>query len=266
METLQRSFRYVLAAVLVAYTGCDDEEASGPADTATDVTDAADDAAAEVADSQDEAADAVADADQGDVAEGPYGGTLQLAALFELPDGLDPTIEYYAVSWQLLNRLLLRTLVAYEGVAGPSGNVVHPDLAAQLPTVSEDGLTWTFVLRDDVYYGPPFEDVQVVSGDFVRAFERLAVLGSYSFYYVTIEGFVAYADGEAETISGLVTPDDQTLEIHLTEPTGHLDYLVTMPATAPIPRFEDAPWGVAEGHDEGYGGFQVATGPRQIEE
>ena len=51
---------------------------------------------------------------------------------------------------------------------------LQPDIAAALPEVSADGLTWTFTLKSGVKYGDPFGDVSVTSGDIVRALEREA--------------------------------------------------------------------------------------------
>ncbi len=50
-----------------------------------------------------------------------------------------------------------------------------------------------------------------------------------------IEGFDDFGAGKADSISGLSAPDDQTLVVKVTEPTGDLPWRFTMPATAPIP-------------------------------
>ena len=84
----------------------------------------------------------------------------------------------------------------------------------------------------------------MTAGDFIRALERTADptanIGGYSFYYSVIEGFDDYAAGKAESISGLTAPDDSTLVIKLTEPTGDLGYRFAMATTAPIPPNGDA--------------------------
>jgi peptide/nickel transport system substrate-binding protein len=53
-----------------------------------------------------------------------------------------------------------------------------------------------------------------------------------------------------------------------TEPTGDLPYRMAMPAAAPIPPNPDDPGarlGIAEGHDDNFGRFQVGTGPYMFE-
>ena len=143
-------------------------------------------------------------------------------------------------------------------------------LAATMPEVSGDGLTWTFRLKDGIAYGPPLEDTQVVAGDIIRALDREAVMASgdtYAFYYSVIEGFDAMVRGEADSISGMEAPDDRTLVVHLTHPAGDLADLFAMPATAPIPAAPSEPstrLGVAGGVDA-YGSFLVASGPYMIE-
>jgi peptide/nickel transport system substrate-binding protein len=137
-----------------------------------------------------------------------------------------------------------------------------------LPEISSDGLTYTFALKSGINYGDPFGDVEVTSGDIVRALEREsdpnASVGGYNFYYNVIDGFEDFGAGKADSIKGLETPDDSTLVVTLTEPAGYLPYLFSMHASAPIPPNGDAPLGAAEGHTRDYGRFLVATGPYQF--
>jgi ABC-type transport system substrate-binding protein len=66
-----------------------------------------------------------------------------------------------------------RTLLAYPGPPTlEGGTILHADLAASEPTVSADGLLWTFTLRPDVRYQPPYDDRTVVAADIIRAIER----------------------------------------------------------------------------------------------
>jgi peptide/nickel transport system substrate-binding protein len=168
----------------------------------------------------------------------------------------------------------VRTLFAYAGLPGGEGGAeARPDLASSWD-VSPDALTWTFTIREGIRYGPPLEEVEVTANDFVRALLRTARAGgddeylTYSYYYSVIEGFDRYAAGEADTISGLETPDDHTLVVRLTEPASDLPDRLTLAASAPIPPNPynpDALFGAAGGHDEDYGRFLVASGPYMIE-
>jgi peptide/nickel transport system substrate-binding protein len=194
------------------------------------------------------------------------GGTLQAALIGDVSAAFDPAKEYYSVTWEFYRCCLLRTLLSYNGHTTAEGGAdLHPDIAADLPQVSADGLTWTFTLKSGIKYSPPFADVEVTSGDIVRALEREAdpnaAVNGYNFYYSIIAGFDDYGAGKADSISGLATPDDKTLVVTTTEPSGYLGYLFAMAATAPIPPNGDSVLGAAEGHTKDYGRFLVATGP-----
>jgi peptide/nickel transport system substrate-binding protein len=220
--------------------------------------------------------------------EGAHGGTLRVGlvnladneAEQTSPDGqahyaLDPQAEYWSATWELFRCCLLRTLLSYNGTPTAEGGAeLRPDLATELPTVSADGLTWTFRLRPGLRYAPPYDETEIVAADVIRAVERTllpanpsyaeaqgrSTIGAYAHYYMSvIEGGDAFAASEADSISGLEAPDDYTLVVHLTEPAGDLGHRFSLPATAPIPP------GAAEGHDDGYGPFLVASGPYMLE-
>jgi peptide/nickel transport system substrate-binding protein len=195
----------------------------------------------------------------------------------------DPQEINYPPAFELFRCCLLRTLLSYDGrPAGQGGADLRPDLAATLPTVSPDGLTWTFHLKHGLHYAPPLEKTEIVAQDVIRAVEREfspspkayrrlypnPVLGHYvQLYDGVIAGTKAFEDGKAANISGLEAPDRYTLVVHLVRPTGDLGYSFSMPATAPIPPNPSAPdarLGVAAGHSGGYGRFLVASGPYMI--
>jgi peptide/nickel transport system substrate-binding protein len=181
----------------------------------------------------------------------------------DLPGGLDPQKAAYPVTWELFRCCLLRTLLSYPGLpASEGGSELRPDLAARPPKVSGDGRMWTFRLRPDLRYAPPFEDTAIVAQDVIRALERAgdptASAGGYGVLYRVIEGFEEFSAGQATSISGLVAPNDRTLEVRLTEPAGDLGHLMALPAAAPIPE------GAVAGHDRDYGPFLVASGPYMV--
>jgi peptide/nickel transport system substrate-binding protein len=177
---------------------------------------------------------------------------------------------------------LSRTLFYYNGhPAAEGGGVLRPDLATGLPQVSADGLTWTVQIRAGLHYGPPLQNVEITAPDFVRALERvfsavpkefqpaLGTLGFGSDYLQAIQGASEYAEGKADSISGLEVVGPHTLRIHLAEPHGDLPYRLSLMSTAPIPPNPFNPvakFGVAEGHArDGYGRVLVSSGPYMIE-
>jgi peptide/nickel transport system substrate-binding protein len=201
-------------------------------------------------------------------ADGPpqaleQGGTLRLAIAADVDQAFDPAKEYTALSWEIFRCCLVRTLISFNGQeADEGGNEPRPDLAEDLPEVSDDGLTYTFRIKAGVRYAPPFDDVEVTAQDFVRAIEREACSRcsseGYPFYFDVIEGF-SESEGEPGSISGVSAPDDRTLSIRLTQPTGDFAYRMSLPAMAPIPA------GAADGHETDYGRFLAATGPYMFE-
>lgn len=193
---------------------------------------------------------------------GPLGGTLRVGLwTWEDPTEqeralLDPQLFF----WHPFARCCLhRTLLSYEGSAIEDGGAqLRPDLAEAMPTVSPDGLTWTFQLRTGLRYAPPFEDREILARDFITALERTVRVGE-SPYHDVIEGVPEFRDGAAGTIAGAQAPDDRTIIFRLTEPAGDFSNRVGMAYLAPIPAEALAV------HDEDYGGFLVASGPYMIE-
>jgi peptide/nickel transport system substrate-binding protein len=196
------------------------------------------------------------------------GGVFKIGLASDVHQALDPAKEYYTIGWEFLHCCLTRTLLGFN-LKGPNedGNTLQPDLATALPTVSSDGLTWTFKIRSGVHYAPPLQDQTVQAQDFIRAVLReaqSATAASYPFYYSVIKGFDDVTAGKAKTISGLSAPDPSTLVVTLSSPAGYFPYTFTLPATAPIPAKPSdpsAPLGAATGHNLNYGQFIVSTGP-----
>lgn len=217
----------------------------------------------------------------------PPGGTLRIVVYgdetaysrFYLPESdpaaIDPHLDVFTTdSYELYRCCLARTLLSTNGRSTEEGGVhLYPDLAAEQPEISEDGLSWTFALRDDLYYGPPLDAVKITAHDIVRSFHRmlspaLAADAFGAFLFTDIVGGEAYSAGEAASISGLETPNSHTLIIRLTRPAGDLGARLALPLVVPIPASPtdpSAPFGVATGHDDGYGRFVVSSGPYMIE-
>ncbi len=221
----------------------------------------------------------------------PRGGTLRLAGP-AFPDwtapgvfgnlGLDPG-TYDRAIWELDRCCLARTLLSYNGhPTAEGGAILRPDLAAAMPTISRDGRTWTFRLREHVNYAPPLQDTQIAAQDFIRAIERdltpappqlRPVFGPYlsavaPVYIDAIEGAKAFAEGRADSISGLEAPDARALVVHTTNATGDLGFLLALPTAAPIPTKPGTPGarlGIATGHDGGFWRFVVSSGPYMVD-
>jgi peptide/nickel transport system substrate-binding protein len=180
---------------------------------------------------------------------------------FGLSDGYDPTGEYNSIGFNSFHAIL-RTLMATNFTGGTGGNKLFPDLAEATPTISSDGLTYSFKLRQGVKFGPPLTRA-ITSKDVEYAFERIntaPLVAQYGSYYCgVIKGMDCQAKSPAP-VSGIETPDDATIVFHLEQPTGDFLYRLAMPATAPIPQ-EVAKCFTKAGD---YGRFVIASGPYMI--
>lgn len=204
----------------------------------------------------------------------PTGGTLKVAGVSDI-DYMDPASMYYTVSWWMA-RGVFRTLVTYPvSTDFEEQNILVPDLATDTGQSNEDATEWTFTLRDGITFGPALggEEVPGVTGepvtsaDIKYAIERVfipSVGGGYPFYYDILEGATEFQDGKADEITGIETPDDQTIIFHLTEPAGDWPYRMAMPAASPVP--QEYAQQFDKKKDSDYDNHVVATGPYYVQE
>ncbi len=80
-------------------------------------------------------------------------------------NSLDPQDAYATHDWEVLKNTGV-ALMSYE----PGTTNLVPGAAAEAPTVSDDGLTYTYKLRDNIKFA---DGTPVTSADYVRAWERL---------------------------------------------------------------------------------------------
>ena len=116
--------------------------------------------------------------------------------------------------------------LVYEPLLGYNAdNELVPQLAQDMPEVSDDGLTYTFKIRE----GAKFSDgTPVTSKDVKYSFTLLAdpsYTGRFAINAENIVGYKEYNQGDAEELSGIETPDDETVIFHAAEP--RIDNLVT---------------------------------------
>jgi peptide/nickel transport system substrate-binding protein len=183
---------------------------------------------------------------------------------FGFTNNFDPTGEYLGNAWGIYVNLLLRPLIGYKHQPGAAGNQLIGDLATAVPQPTDNGLTYTYKLRKGIKFAPPVNRA-ITSKDVAYAMNRLANPkdgGQYSFYYTVIKGWDDVANGKAKSVSGITTPDNQTIVFHLTKPTGDFNLRMSMPATAPIPPEVGACF---EGKPGDYGRNVISSGPYMIQ-
>lgn len=166
---------------------------------------------------------------------------------------------------------LFETLYNYDYEARPY--TLIPELAAELPHVSEDGRTVTIKLRPGIHYYDPdgkipgWEPVageqgrkgpEIKAGDFIYAWKRVANFHQASQNYSAmfegkIEGLAEWRDYTKSSqpneidwdrrVKGFEAVDDRTIRIHLTQPDPQLRYNLAHLPAAPVSRDAANYWG-----------------------
>lgn len=219
----------------------------------------------------------------------PYPGETGVwmhAALRELPKSMDPPLVGENASAKLASQVY-EGLLEYHPFAQPYQ--LRPALASALPTVSDDGLTYTFSLRPDVRFHddacfPDGQGRRVTAHDFVWAFKRLAHPDTQTKGWWLFDGKVVGFNGwrdrlrgelEARRLAGEDTPtlwgierdvpgitalDDHTLQLTLTQPYPQLLWVLAMPYAAVYPREAVDHYGAEfRNHPVGTGPFRLAS-------
>ena len=185
------------------------------------------------------------------------GGTLKMA----MNDNIDcwNGLSYYGISWSVFY-FLARGLYGYpDTVVAPATNEMQPDLAADMPTVSADGLTYTVKLRSGLTFpdGSPVtaKDVKATYEYMLDPNIQCATGGPPSSgYYSGIVGESDYSDVMTSSkgkknpgISGVKAVDELTTEFTLVEADGSFPRALAMawgfiiPASTPHKKTETPP-------------------------
>ncbi|HPX37523.1 MAG TPA: ABC transporter substrate-binding protein [Mycobacterium sp.] len=165
-------------------------------------------------------------------AGGKTGGDVNVT-LTSFPDYVDPQLSYTVEGWEVLWNTYV-PLLTYKHQKGADGTAVVPGLAKDMPQVSEDGKVYKLTLRPNMKYS---DGTPIKASDFTHAIKRLFKANSGgSVFYEGIVGAGDFADGKADTISGIVT-DDNTGDITITleKPNGTFTNVLGLMFAAPVP-------------------------------
>ena len=112
-----------------------------------------------------------------------------------------------------------------------------PDLATEC-TVSEDGMTYTFKIREDAKWS---DGEPLTAHDFVFAWKRLAdpaVAGAYAWMLdevLSVKNAAEIATGELPVDElGVSAPDDYTFEVQLTRPVPYFEHAMVFTPFFPL--------------------------------
>ncbi|HSS59878.1 MAG TPA: peptide ABC transporter substrate-binding protein [Candidatus Limnocylindrales bacterium] len=134
----------------------------------------------------------------------------------------------------------------FDGLLKYDSNLnISPDIAASMPTISADGLTYTFKLRTDVTFS---NGDKVTSQDVLYSWNRAAAMqGPYAVNLSAIAGYDHVASNTASggalesllekgdpsvTMFGLTAPDASTVVVNLTGAAGWFNAAIAQPAVA----------------------------------
>jgi ABC-type transport system substrate-binding protein len=185
-------------------------------------------------------------------------GTLTIVGNSDV-DHLDTCCAYYTTTYEML-RMVSRQLVSYRaGYTAADLSQVVPDLASSY-TISPNGLTYTFHIRQGVDWDAPSGPRQVTSQDEELGIKRLCnpVQGAPPIAYWTgsIAGMASYCKAfEALTmptdpasqiaaiktfisthnVSGISTPNSSTIVFTLIHPSSTFLNVMAMPMSSPVP-------------------------------
>ena len=150
------------------------------------------------------------------------GGSLTFAFQGE-PASLDPAIVWDIIGTQVEHQIY-RGVLGYVPQAGAAGLEMVPDLATEVPTaenggVTNGGKTFIFHLRKGVMFQAPVSR-EVTAEDFKYSFERMIGLPTApaTYFYMGVVGAQAYYEKKAPTVTGFKVIDPYTFEINLTRP------------------------------------------------
>jgi peptide/nickel transport system substrate-binding protein len=147
------------------------------------------------------------------------GGTLRVNQSNTDFDTVDPGLAYVANDWALLY-VTQALLVNFPEKPGKAGSELYPEAATSFPSVSNNGLTYTFHIRPGLRFS---DGSPVTAASYQRAWERNlspkmgSPMGVNDQFQNVIVGAKAFLDGKASHISG-IKAKGLTLTFHLTKP------------------------------------------------
>ncbi len=153
------------------------------------------------------------------------GGTFVFAAASD-PDALDPAFASDGETFRVARQM-------FEGLVGTEPGTADPaPLLATEWESSDDGLSYTFTLRDDVTFhdGEPF-NAEAVCANFDRWYNWKGLLQSQNISYYYNSLFRGFADTNPKGIYQSCSADDEsTATITLTEPFAGFVQAMSLPA------------------------------------
>jgi len=183
------------------------------------------------------------------------------------PQSLDPAIDWEGNGWSM-EHCLYNTLLTYSSGIGSAGTKLVPDMATEVPTVANGGITnggktYIFHLRPGIKFAPPINR-EVTAQDFKYSFERMMSPKTQptppgTGFYMSIVGAQAFNSGKAAHVAGFKAIGKYTIEVDLVKPDVTILNALTMPFTSVVPKEWVEKWGRQFGH------HPLGTGPYMMD-
>ncbi len=186
-------------------------------------------------------------------AQSPKQGGAAIVAFNNELSTLDPQIGYDWQNWSVI-KSIFDGLMDYK----PGTTELEPDLAESY-TISDDGQTYTFKLRDGIKF---HNGRALTAGDIKYSVERAinpATQGPGAGFFGSIKGYdEMVGDAKATELSGITTPDDKTVVIQLTRPDATFLHVMAINFSYAVPKEEVDKFGADFGRNPvGTGAFKL---------
>ena len=143
------------------------------------------------------------------------------------PETIDPALNSSVDSGNMI-------LTAFEGLLTYNEDEQLQAGCADLPEISEDGLTWTFKLKEGLKWS---DGTDLTANDFVYSWRRVCDPNTAAPYAETVLGMVKGYDeaieGNTEAL-GVTATDDQTLVVELAKPCTYFSDLAAFATLSPV--------------------------------
>jgi len=143
------------------------------------------------------------------------------------PDTIDPALNSAVDGATMI-------IHAFEGLMTLDKDGVPVEGQAKSYKISDDKLTYTFTLKDDLKWS---DGQPVKASDFVYAWNRAAspeTGADYSYMFDVIDGYDDVAEGKEGAKLNVTAPDDKTVVVKLKAPTPYFLELCAFPTYMPV--------------------------------
>ena len=183
----------------------------------------------------------------------PMGGSMIVTYKDDVAT-LDPAIGYDWQNWSMI-KSLFDGLMGYE----PGTTTLRNELASEY-TISEDGLTHTFKLKDGIKF---HNGREIVAADVKYSLDRVTNPETRSpgaGFFGMIAGFDDWGAGTGEGLTGVKVIDEKTVEITLSRPDATFGHVMALNFASIVPKE------AVEASGEDFGREPVGSGAFKLAE